>query len=264
MNKKSFHRIALGFSVIAMAVPPLAFGDGRPGQDTGWEQHVNAQTGTSYTYATGDFGKLVTFSNAASIAATLPQCPSAGFHTGFHFDTMNTGAGTLTITPTTSTIDGIATLVLTTGSGAHVVCDGTNWNTWHSGSAGGGSDGAWIQAGSPAGTLLNSWTNVSARELSYEKDRMGFVHLRGAIVPGTTTSGTAVVNLPAGFRPLSVQDFIVPAYAGSSSFQWAWISIQTTGDVQFILGNCANGSGSCTIIAPTVEVSLAGLSFPTN
>src|SRR6266436_6707039 len=34
---------------------------------------VNAQTGTTYTVVTGDRGKLVTLSNVAAVAVTLPQ-----------------------------------------------------------------------------------------------------------------------------------------------------------------------------------------------
>src|SRR6185437_8797867 len=40
-----------------------------------WQQYssVNAQSGTSYTIQTSDYGKLVTFTNASSVAVTLPQ-----------------------------------------------------------------------------------------------------------------------------------------------------------------------------------------------
>jgi hypothetical protein len=100
---------------------------------------VNAQTGTSYTYVTGDRGKLVTHSNAAAIAGTLPQATST-FGTGWFMRVKNKGAGTLTITPTTSTIDGAATLVLTTGQWALIVSDGTNYqaNTYAPSGGGGG------------------------------------------------------------------------------------------------------------------------------
>lgn len=89
---------------------------------------VNAQTGTTYTYLTGDRGKLVTHTNAAAIAGTLPQA-SASFPSGWYMDVQNRGAGTLTITPTTSTIDGAASLALTTNQGVRVVSDGTNYFT---------------------------------------------------------------------------------------------------------------------------------------
>ncbi len=89
---------------------------------------VNAQTGTSYTYLNGDRAKLVTHTNAAAIAGALPQATGA-FGAGWHMWVQNRGAGTLTITPTTSTVDGAATLVLATGEGAFIVSDGTNYFT---------------------------------------------------------------------------------------------------------------------------------------
>ena len=89
---------------------------------------VNAQVGTTYTYVAGDCGKLVTHSNAASIAGTLPQA-GGSFPAGWWMDVQNRGAGTLTITPTTSTIDGAASLSLTQNQGVRVISDGTNYFT---------------------------------------------------------------------------------------------------------------------------------------
>jgi hypothetical protein len=91
-------------------------------------EYVNAQTGTTYTYVAGDWGRLVTHTNAAAIAGTLPQA-SATFPHGWWMDVQNRGAGTLTITPTTSTVDGAASLALTTGQGVRIVSDGTNYFT---------------------------------------------------------------------------------------------------------------------------------------
>lgn len=88
---------------------------------------TNAQTGTTYTVLATDVGKLVTLSNAASIAVTLPQATGL-FTTGFWFYIQNIGVGTVTITPTTSTLNGDATLTLTTGQGAMIVSDGTNYS----------------------------------------------------------------------------------------------------------------------------------------
>src|SRR5579862_5063814 len=88
---------------------------------------INAQVGTSYTIASTDAGKLVTTSNAAAIAITLPQATTAGFGAGFSFDLQNLGVGTVTITPTVSTINGKATLAITTNTGCSIVSDGTNY-----------------------------------------------------------------------------------------------------------------------------------------
>ena len=87
---------------------------------------VNAQTGTTYTFVAGDKGKLVNFSNTSSIAVTLPQA-TGSFSSGFFFDVQNINTGLVTITPTTSTIDGASTLIVPKGYGLRIVSDGANW-----------------------------------------------------------------------------------------------------------------------------------------
>ena len=89
----------------------------------------NAQVGTTYTMLTGDRGKHVTFDNGSAIAVTLPQAGSAGFLLGWYCFVENLGAGAATITPTTSTINGAATLVLTFAAAQAylITSDGTNY-----------------------------------------------------------------------------------------------------------------------------------------
>lgn len=89
---------------------------------------VNPQTGTTYTYLTTDFRKLVTHTNGSAIAGTLPQA-GVNFPANWWMFVQNRGAGAVTITPTTSTIDGAATLVLNQNEGAIVISDGTNYFT---------------------------------------------------------------------------------------------------------------------------------------
>jgi|GEM_PF-3018966 len=91
---------------------------------------INAQTGTSYTFADGDDWCLVTFNNASAIAASLPQAgASSQFISGHIIFARNLGAGAVTITPATSTIDGAATLVLAQGQSAIIISDGANYTT---------------------------------------------------------------------------------------------------------------------------------------
>lgn len=89
---------------------------------------INAQTGTTYTVLSTDQAKLVTHSNAAAIAVTLPQA-TGSFGATWFYDTENIGAGTVTITPTTSTIDGAASLTLVQHMGCRIISDGTNYYT---------------------------------------------------------------------------------------------------------------------------------------
>ncbi len=94
---------------------------------TSTTEPINAQTGTTYTIASTDTGKLLTFNNASAIAVTLPAATTSGFGAGFHFRVQDLGAGTTTITPTTSTINGSATLVIPKNVGCSVNSDGTNY-----------------------------------------------------------------------------------------------------------------------------------------
>lgn len=90
-------------------------------------QPVNAQTGLNYTYLLTDRGKLVTRTNAAAMGDTLPQA-TGSFGAGWFMLVKNIHATSLlTITPTTSTIDGAATLVVRPGTTAMISSDGTNY-----------------------------------------------------------------------------------------------------------------------------------------
>lgn len=87
---------------------------------------TDAETATTYTVLAADRGQLKPFSNASAIAVTLPQA-TGNFGAGFWFIALNEGAGAVTITPTTSTINGETSWVLRTDQGALIISDGTNW-----------------------------------------------------------------------------------------------------------------------------------------
>ncbi len=89
---------------------------------------VNPQTGTLYTVLTTDLRKLVTFSNTSPVAVTLPQA-GASFPNGWYTDFTNENTGLVTITPTTSTIDGLTSLTLSQNQGFRLVSDGVNYFT---------------------------------------------------------------------------------------------------------------------------------------
>lgn len=93
---------------------------------TSKEVGINAQVGTTYTVVTGDLGKLVTFTNASAVAVTLPQAGTA-FPAGWWAEFENRGAGLVTITPTTSTVNSGATITLATNQSFKIVSDGTNY-----------------------------------------------------------------------------------------------------------------------------------------
>lgn len=87
-----------------------------------------ALTGTSHSMLASYRSKLVTFSNGSAVAVSLPQA-GVTFPDGWFSDVKNLGAGTVTITPTTSTIDGAASVALATGQSCRIASDGTNYRT---------------------------------------------------------------------------------------------------------------------------------------
>jgi hypothetical protein len=87
-----------------------------------------ATAGTTYTVLRTDIGKIIAQSNAGAITTTIPVATTAGFEAGKCFVVVANGAGDVTLTPTTSTINGAATLVVThAATGVRVCSDGTNY-----------------------------------------------------------------------------------------------------------------------------------------
>lgn len=91
----------------------------------------NAQTGTTYTLVIGDTDKLVTLSNASSIALTVPPSVFAAGNIiniqriGAGSVTINQGAG-VTITSTGSGTNGNTPLLRAKFSAASIVCTASN------------------------------------------------------------------------------------------------------------------------------------------
>lgn len=133
MNAKRIFSIASLLVALGMtATVPAA-----EAQVSGASEQVNAQTGTTYTFNCypPDAGKLVTFSNASAVAVTLPQAGHTCFPAGWWADVTNLGAGTVTVTPGTSTINGASSYTVATGAGVRLVSDGTNYQVQPGGAA---------------------------------------------------------------------------------------------------------------------------------
>lgn len=89
-------------------------------------QPVNVQTGTTYTLLSTDNAKLVTFSNTAAVAVTVPA-PTVNFAAGYSLSLLNLNSGVVTLTPISGTINGAASLAVPFNSGGRLISDGTNW-----------------------------------------------------------------------------------------------------------------------------------------
>lgn len=89
--------------------------------------NVNAQTGTTYTVQLSDYGKLITFSNAAAITVTLPQQSTTVTNAGFFCYLLNIG-----VAPVTLVIEGAETFMGSSGLATNQQCkierySSTNW-----------------------------------------------------------------------------------------------------------------------------------------
>jgi hypothetical protein len=89
---------------------------------------VNAQNGATYTIQASDNGFLVVLTDTSAVAVTVPVATSMPprFYCGIEM----AGAAVATITPTTSTIDGLSSLTLSQNQGVFLFSDGTNYWTF--------------------------------------------------------------------------------------------------------------------------------------
>ena len=92
---------------------------------------LNAQTGTSYTLATGDAGELVTLTNASAITLTVPTNASAPFAIGTQITITRAGSGALTVVGdagvTVNSADGYLKLRTQWSSGTLIKVNTNSW-----------------------------------------------------------------------------------------------------------------------------------------
>ena len=96
---------------------------------------VNNQTGvTTYALAQSDNASLVLLNDSSPIAVTLTSTVTIPYYT----TVSNEGTTTATLTPTTGTVNGLASITIPGGGFATLFFDGTNWYADSPGSTAGG------------------------------------------------------------------------------------------------------------------------------
>lgn len=196
---------------------------------------VNAQVGTTYTVVDGDRAKLVTFSNASSIAVTLPQAGAASaFVSGWFANFVNLGAGTVTITPTTSTINGASTFVLRTGQGVMINSDGTNYQVSNTA----------LSAGSVAALPFGPFTSLASASTA----DLSTVATVGVNITGTTT----ITSFGTGANLLRIGKF---AAALTLTHNATTLILPSAANITTAAGDTfvalSDGSGNWTVVSYT-------------
>lgn len=206
-------------------------------------QATNNQTGTSYTIVALDGGKLVTFSNAAAIAVALPAASTLG--AWWYAELQNIGNSNVTITPTTSTIDGAASFVLGPGQGIKVLSDGTNYSTFR---------GLGISLTSPAflgtPTAPTAAVNTNTTQIATTAFVVGQASNATPLMNGTAAVGSSLLYaredhvhpVDTSRAPLNA-----PAFTGGIGVTGASIiagTIQTVGAAAGFEAQSRSGSGA--------------------
>lgn len=224
---------------------------------------VNPQSGTAYTAQSGDYAGLITFNNAAPVAAALNSLVLPQWFTAME----NLGAGTVTVTPDVGLINGLASIPLVTGAGALIYRnpDGTNWSALTIPAPSGGSGVASLQGETGAVTLTSSGATVvittpTSSTINLESTGGGGSYLKGTVTiafGGATTgsfSGTATI---AG-ATVSMAAICTPGNAlnigGTTLVHQSWITATVTG---------ANTVTVTVDIAfPNASIGLSTITFP--
>lgn len=193
-----------------------------------------ANATTSDTIVAADCGNLLTESNAGSIAVAIAQAGTTGFAAGTYFDVCTIGAGTATITPTTSTIGGASTLAIPGGTAAAPVCylfqsDGTNYNI---------VDGPTINAG-----LLSAGTLLAAR----------LPALTGDV---TSSAGSAATTLAAGSASNLNSGTLAAARGGAGTITGALKGNGAGVVSQAACADLSNGTTGCSTATGTSGATL--------
>lgn len=224
------------------------------------EVGVNKQTSTSYTLQDGDCGTLVTFSNGSAVGVSLPQAgASSQFAAGWNVDVQNRGAGTLTITPVASTIDGAASLTLTQNQGVRIFSDGANYFTQRG--IGGAASSLrdlpmfLFDGGGLALTGTGTWCKVVSVPVTITKVyAIGDVSNGSAVIDVQTASltnylstGTAALASITGGAPITISS----AWGVSGPSIAAWSKAIAAETVVCLV---PSGFVNFTKVAPTVQV----------
>lgn len=186
-------------------------------------------TATTDTLLGGDCGTVVTENNASSVAVGIARAGTTGFASGYYATVKNKGAGLVTITPTTSTIDGASSIALTQNQSVDFYSDGTNYITL-SGRATGGT----------ANTIASGTAALGTSAIA-----------SAACASVVTVAATGVLTTDAPAASFNGDPTAVTGYIPSTSGMLTIFAYPTSGNVNFKV--CNNTTASITPGAITLN-----------
>ena len=223
---------------------------------------VRTVSGTSDTVLAADCGNLVNFTNAGSVAVTLPQAGTTGFAAQSFFSFCSHGAGTTTITPTTSTIGGAATKTLVAGTPAAPICttvisDGTNYQLVPS------SGGSSVSAANPTATASDTAVNGVATTFM-RSDAAPPIQKGSNAQFGLAEGDGASIDMVAGVVSRRALTGDVTASAGSGATTLAAGSASNLNSGTLNAARMPALTGNCTTSAGAVATTCLNAPKPRN
>ncbi len=226
---------------------------------------VNPQSGTSYTIAATDRAGLVIPGNASPVAITLPQAGTTGFASNFPFGICNSGAGTATVTPTTSVVNIFSLTTYSPAQTSESLSTG-QCSFWYSDNANYDS----ILFGANSGGLNVNMSNATATSLNVTLNPQANVALGSTtkaftnIFWGNATFGGGnyfeLTGTPTGARILTPPD-ATTTLAGLSVAE-TFSALQTFGtniSIGGVTATGATGTGNVVFSAsPTLTGTITG------
>lgn len=213
-------------STSSITFQPLTMVNGWVNYDTNWTAASYAKDSLNRTFTRGLIRSGST--TAASLIGALP----AGFSSPsyLHIPTYTgSGFGLFSPSQVNSTYSAGAGLQYKTGSNGYLSIESMFYNDYT----------GWTSL-----PLQNGWVWYSSAGIfstpAYIKAADGIVSLKGLIMSGTTTAGTTIATLPAGYRPSSRLIFEVVNNSAASRvdvYPTGQVIIQTGGNVWLALDN---------------------------
>ena len=84
-------------------------------------------SGTTDTITASDCGGGIVYNNSSGVAVGIAAATSSGLTQGCGFNMNNVGTAAVTLTPTTSTVNGKSSFVLAPGTGCYIRSNSTNY-----------------------------------------------------------------------------------------------------------------------------------------